>query len=89
MPLEIAHTRVVEPGFWDWAQIKGLNGINNSQVDFSQPIPGGGGEQPELLTHWFGQSLDYTITEFPLFSFILGIYTPMYYRYLFLFYFYR
>ena len=74
VPLEIAHTRGwLEPGFWDWAQIKGLDGINNSS----------GGFFPSDTWWWWratrvidtliaGQSIDYTITEFPLFSFILG-----------------
>ncbi len=60
-------------GFWEWAAIKGLE-------------PGastGAGALPDQTWWWFrasrvidtvvdGQSLDYTITEFPVFSFILG-----------------
>ena len=59
-------------GFWAWAGIKGLEG----------PADAGGGF-PDGYWWWFrasrvidtlvdGQSLDYTITEFPMFSFILG-----------------
>ena len=58
-------------GFWEWVGIKGLEGANTGSGAF----PDGG--------WWFrasrvidtlsgGQSLDYTITEFPMFSFILG-----------------
>ncbi|MCH7736511.1 MAG: hypothetical protein IH872_03815 [Chloroflexi bacterium] len=58
-------------GFWEWVGIKGLEGGNTGSGFF----PDGG--------WWFrasrvmdtlsgGQSLDYTITEFPMFSFILG-----------------
>ena len=59
-------------GFWAWVGIKGLEG----------PADAGGGF-PDGYWWWFrasrvidtlvdGQSLDYTITEFPMFSFILG-----------------
>ena len=59
-------------GFWDWVGIKGLEGT-----------PTGSGAFPESYWWWFratrvidtlsgGESLDYTITEFPIFSFILG-----------------
>ena len=59
-------------GFWDWVGIKGLDGVQT-----------GSGAFPDGHWWWFrasrvidtlsgGQSLDYTITEFPLFSFILG-----------------
>ncbi len=60
-------------GFWEWVAIKGLDGS------------GGGGSSlfPEENWWWWRatrvidtlqaeQSLDYTITEFPFFSFILG-----------------
>ena len=61
------------PGFWDWAAIKGLDAS-----------PAAGGLFPEQFWWWFrasrvidtlsesGASLDYTITEFPAFSFVLG-----------------
>jgi len=59
-------------GFWDWVGIKGLTGAET-----------GPGVFPDNQWWWFrasrvidtlsgGQSLDYTITEFPIFSFILG-----------------
>lgn len=61
------------PGFWDWAAIKGLDAA-----------PAAGGLFPQEFWWWFrssrvidtlsetGASLDYTITEFPAFSFVLG-----------------
>ncbi|MQG11067.1 MAG: hypothetical protein FI716_06150 [SAR202 cluster bacterium] len=59
-------------GFWEWVGIKGLTGAES-----------GSGAFPDSGWWWFrstrvidtlagSQSLDYTITEFPLFSFILG-----------------
>ncbi|MBC8280315.1 MAG: hypothetical protein H8E48_05970, partial [Chloroflexi bacterium] len=59
-------------GFWEWIGIKGLDGSDT-----------GSGLFPDTQWWWFrasrvidtlsgGQSLDYTITEFPIFSFILG-----------------
>ncbi|SVC39500.1 uncharacterized protein METZ01_LOCUS292354, partial [marine metagenome] len=59
-------------GFWEWVGIKGLTGAES-----------GSGAFPDSVWWWFrstrvidtlagSQSLDYTITEFPLFSFILG-----------------
>ncbi|MEE8466551.1 MAG: DUF2298 domain-containing protein, partial [Dehalococcoidia bacterium] len=59
-------------GFWDWLGIKGLTGTE-----------AGSGIFPDSQWWWFrasrvidtlsgGQSLDYTITEFPVFSYILG-----------------
>lgn len=59
-------------GFWDWAGIKGLQGGVASAGAF-----------PDQNWWWWratrvidtlsnGQSLDYTITEFPFFSFLLG-----------------
>ena len=60
-------------GFWTWVGIKGLEG---------DAVVASGGF-PDQFWWWFrasrvidtlvdGQSLDYTITEFPVFSFILG-----------------
>ncbi|MEK7806904.1 MAG: DUF2298 domain-containing protein, partial [Chloroflexota bacterium] len=60
-------------GFWDWVGIKGLEGGRAA----------GSGAFPDQPWWWWratrvidtlaaGQSLDYTITEFPVFSFILG-----------------
>ena len=66
------------PGFWDWAAIKGLDAAPRHLTS------AGGGVFPEDFWWWFrstrvidtlaenGTSLDYTITEFPAFSFILG-----------------
>jgi YYY domain-containing protein len=59
-------------GFWQWAGIKGLEGGTASSGAF-----------PDQTWWWWratrvidtladGQSLDYTITEFPMFSFLLG-----------------
>ena len=60
-------------GFWDWAAIKGLDAASVA-----------GGVFPQDFWWWFrstrvidtltaeGTSLDYTITEFPAFSFVLG-----------------
>ena len=60
-------------GFWNWVAIKGLDAL-----------PAMGGVFPGDFWWWFrstrvidtldqnGASLDYTITEFPVFSFILG-----------------
>jgi YYY domain-containing protein len=59
-------------GFWEWVGIKGLTGAET-----------GSGAFPDSAWWWFrstrvidtlagSQSLDYTITEFPFFSFILG-----------------
>ncbi len=60
-------------GFWDWAAIKGLNTASTA-----------GGVFPQDFWWWFrssrvidtlsaeGASLDYTITEFPALSFVLG-----------------
>lgn len=72
--LELFHARGWgSDGFWQWVGIKGLEGN----------APGNSGLFPEQSWWWWratrvidslsnGQSLDYTITEFPLFSFILG-----------------
>ena len=60
-------------GFWGWVGVKGLSAIPGS----------GGGFFPDENWWWWratrvidtlsnGQSLDYTITEFPFFSFLLG-----------------
>jgi len=59
-------------GFWEWVGIKGLTGAETGSWAF-----------PDSVWWWFrstrvidtlagSQSLDYTITEFPFFSFILG-----------------
>ncbi|HLF04157.1 MAG TPA: DUF2298 domain-containing protein [Dehalococcoidia bacterium] len=59
-------------GFWDWAGVKGLSSPSTGSTVF-----------PEGHLWWWqatrvidtldgGRSLDYTITEFPFFSFLLG-----------------
>ena len=72
--LELAHNQGWGgSGFWQWVGIKGLDGAGQ----------GTGGFFPDQGWWWWratrvidtlvdGQSLDYTITEFPFFSFILG-----------------
>ena len=72
--LELLHARGWAPdGFWDWVAIKGLT-VDNA---------GAGGFFPDKPWWWWratrvidtlreGRSLDYTITEFPFFSFALG-----------------
>lgn len=63
--------------FWDWAGIKGLAGLAESDGRAASGI------FPSDTWWWWratrvidtlagGQSLDYTITEFPFFSFLLG-----------------
>jgi YYY domain-containing protein len=71
--MEFAHLRDWGGiGFWEWVSIKGLTGADT-----------GSGGYPDGFWWWFrasrvidtlagGQSLDYTITEFPVFSLILG-----------------
>ena len=71
--MEFVHLRGwAGDGFWQWVGIKGLEGTEI-----------GSGAFPDSQWWWFratrvidtlsgGQSLDYTITEFPMFSFILG-----------------
>ena len=71
--MEFVHLRGWAGGeFWEWLGIKGLDG-----TEF------GTGVFPDSQWWWFrasrvidtlsgGQSLDYTITEFPMFSFVLG-----------------
>ena len=72
--LELFHAREWGPdGFWEWVSIKGLDGAQEGE--------------PSIFprAHWWwwhstrvidtvvdGNSLDYTITEFPFFSFLLG-----------------
>jgi len=73
--LEFVHLRGwAGDGFWGWLGVKGLEG----------GVAGGAGMFPDDPWWWWratrvidtltanGQSLDYTITEFPSFSFILG-----------------
>ncbi|MFQ6027536.1 MAG: DUF2298 domain-containing protein [Dehalococcoidia bacterium] len=60
-------------GFWQWVGVKGLEGTGGGQSSLF----------PDQTWWWWratrvidtleaGQSLDYTITEFPFFSFVLG-----------------
>ena len=70
---ELAHSQGWgSSGFWQWVGIKGLDGGTSA-----------GGLFPDQGWWWWratrvidtlvdGQSLDYTITEFPFFSFLLG-----------------
>ena len=61
-------------GFWDWVRVDGLDGPDSSA---------GGVWKPDDFWWWFratrvintfdgGQGIDYTIQEFPFFSFMLG-----------------
>ena len=72
--LEFAYVRGLGwDGFWEWIAVKGLS-----------PPAGGDGWFPDGFWWWWrgtrvidtlgagGASLDYTITEFPFFSFLLG-----------------
>ena len=59
-------------GFWQWIGIKGLDGAAASPGAFPDQ-PGWWWRATRVIdTLQGGQSLDYTITEFPFFSFILG-----------------
>ena len=61
-------------GFWEWAGIKGLDGLGGGAA--SGAFPGDNWwwwrATRVIDTVVDGQSLDYTITEFPFFSFLLG-----------------
>ena len=62
-----------EPGFWEWVDIKGLDGPEQSSTWY--PSEGGWWwwrATRVIDTVEGGRSLDYTITEFPFFSFLLG-----------------
>ncbi|MCH7712995.1 MAG: hypothetical protein IIC99_05180 [Chloroflexi bacterium] len=70
--LEFIHVRGWgSPGFWDWAAIKGLEGGASSGV-FPNDTWWWWRATRVIDTLAGGQSLDYTITEFPFFSFLLG-----------------
>ena len=56
-------------GFWQWVGIKGLEGGAQAAGGF---FPEGWRATRVIDTLVDGQSLDYTITEFPFFSFLLG-----------------
>jgi YYY domain-containing protein len=78
--LELVHAQGWgSQGFWEWASIKGLSGLPG----LSEGGSAGATVFPEGHLWWWratrvidtldgGRSLDYTITEFPFFSFLLG-----------------
>jgi YYY domain-containing protein len=60
-------------GFWDWVGIKGLEGTVVASPGIFPDQPWWWWRATRVIdTLSNGQSLDYTITEFPFFSFILG-----------------
>ncbi len=61
-------------GFWQWVGIKGLDGpgLDGGGQSAGGFFPEGWRATRVIDTLVDGQSLDYTITEFPFFSFILG-----------------
>ncbi|PKB64835.1 MAG: hypothetical protein BZY80_01835 [SAR202 cluster bacterium Io17-Chloro-G2] len=73
--LEFVHLRGWgSAGFWDWAGIKGLTGLNGATASGLFPSdPWWWWRATRVIdTVAGGHSLDYTITEFPFFSFLLG-----------------
>ena len=59
-------------GFWGWVGIKGLEGGAASSGAFPDTYNWWWNATRVIDTLSDGQSLDYTITEFPMFSFLLG-----------------
>ena len=60
-------------GFWQWVGIKGLEGGQTAATGLCPDQPWWWWRATRVIdTLADGQSLDYTITEFPFFSFILG-----------------
>ena len=59
-------------GFWQWVGIKGMEGTATGQGLFPDGHLWWWRATRVIDTLSGGQSLDYTITEFPLFSFVLG-----------------
>ena len=59
-------------GFWQWVGIKGLDGAATGQGLFPDGHLWWWRATRVIDTLSGGQSLDYTITEFPVFSFVLG-----------------
>ena len=71
--LEFAHLRGWGgEGFWEWVGIKGLEGAAIGQGLFPDGHLWWWRATRVIDTLSDGQSLDYTITEFPMFSFVLG-----------------
>ncbi len=71
--LEFVHLRGWgSEGFWQWVGIKGLDGASTGQGLFPDGHLWWWRATRVIDTLSGGQSLDYTITEFPLFSFVLG-----------------
>ena len=59
-------------GFWSWVGINGLDGGSASSGAFPDGYNWWWNATRVINTFSDGQSLDYTITEFPVFSFLLG-----------------
>ena len=59
-------------GFWAWAGVKGLEASGTGSSPFPNDFWWWWRATRVIDTLADGQSLDYTITEFPLFSFLLG-----------------
>jgi len=73
--LEFVHARGWgSAGFWDWAGIKGLAGLEAGTASGVFPSDGSWWWRATRVIDTLadGKSLDYTITEFPFFSFLLG-----------------
>ena len=71
--LEFLKTRGLgSEGFWQWIGIKGLDNINGSGWIPSDHLWWWRGTRVIDSLSADGDSLDYTITEFPFFSFLLG-----------------
>ena len=72
--LELLHARNLDaPGFWQWASIKGLDGAQGGDPSvFPRDYLWWWRSTRIIDTVVDGNSLDYTITEFPFFSFLLG-----------------
>ena len=61
-------------GFWDWIRIDGLDGPKSSAASFLKPDEFWWWFRATRIINTFevGQGIDYTIQEFPFFSFMLG-----------------
>ena len=71
--LEFSHLRGWGgEGFWQWVGMKGLDGVTTGQGLFPDGHLWWWRATRVIDTLSGGQSLDYTITEFPMFSFVLG-----------------
>jgi uncharacterized membrane protein len=73
--LELIHSQGWgSDGFWSWAGIKGLDGVSNSTATVFPKQPWWWWRATRVIdTVVDGQSLDYTITEFPFFSFLCSL----------------